>query len=478
MNILDVCYATATNLRELYQTRQLSPVEVLRALLDHVEVVEPDVNAFVTKTPDLAIKQARAAEAAYGSAKSAASPPALAGIPVTLKDLTVTRGIRTTRGSLLYKDWVPDYDAPVVERLSEAGAVLLGKTNTPEFGWKGDTSNRVVGSTHNPWRHGRTAGGSSGGAAAAVAAGFGPIAQGSDGAGSVRIPACMCGVYGLKPSWSLIPQYPASPVELLSHLGPLTRSVSDAACMLTVMAGSDVRDRCSLPNDIDFTSALKKEEDLTGLKVAWSPDLGYAAVNPEVGKAVAVAAKRFEELGCDIVEDHPTLEDPWHTVVDVLWSTAFAGLFWSDLESTRDSLDPGLLEVIMAGSKVSGPEIGIAHGSRAEYYHAWQRFMEHYDLVLTPTLPVTAFPAGDHHPGHINETITSYLSWTAFTYPFNITGQPAATVPCGFVDGLPVGLQIVGRWRDDVTVLRASAAFERLAPWAHVRPSFDFRNDD
>ena len=378
-------------------------------------------------------------------------------------------GIRTTRGSLRYKDSVSDYDAPIIERLHEAGAVILGKTNLPEFGWKGDSTNRIIGSTHNPWKHGRTAGGSSGGGTAALAAGLGPLAQGSDGAGSIRIPASFCGIYGLKPSWGLIPQYPASAVELFSHLGPMTRTVADAALMLNVMAGADPRDRLSLPTEIDYLAAL--EEDVAGLRVAWSPDLGYALVDPEVREIVEKAALRFEELGCHVEEAHPNLEDPWESIVHVIWASAFAGLHLHDLETVRDQIDPGLVRVIEQGLQLSGAEVAIAYARRNDYYHAWRQFMERYDLLLTPALPVTAFPAGDDHPGQIDGQPTTYLSWTAFTYPFNITGQPAASVPCGFAsDGLPVGLQIVGRWRDDVTVLRASAAFEALAPWAEKRP--------
>ena len=378
-------------------------------------------------------------------------------------------GIRTTRGSWRYKDSVSDYDAPIIERLHEAGAVILGKTNLPEFGWKGDSTNRIIGSTHNPWKHGRTAGGSSGGGTAALAAGLGPLAQGSDGAGSIRIPASFCGVYGLKPSWGLIPQYPASAVELFSHLGPMTRTVADAALMLNVMAGADPRDRLSLPTETDYFAAL--EGNIAGLRVAWSPDLGYALVDPEVREIVEKAALRFEELGCHVEEAHPNLEDPWESIVHVIWASAFAGLHLHDLETVRDQIDPGLVRVIEQGIQLSGAEVAIAYARRNDYYHAWRQFMERYDLLLTPALPVTAFPAGDDHPGQIDGQPTTYLSWTAFTYPFNITGQPAASVPCGFAsDGLPVGLQIVGRWRDDVTVLRASAAFEALAPWAEKRP--------
>jgi aspartyl-tRNA(Asn)/glutamyl-tRNA(Gln) amidotransferase subunit A len=373
---------------------------------------------------------------------------------------------------LLYKDWVPDYDAPIIERLHEAGAVMLGKTNLPELGWKGDSTNRIIGSTHNPWKLGRTAGGSSGGGTAAVAAGLGPLAQGSDGAGSIRIPSSFCGIYGLKPSWGLIPQYPASAVELFSHLGPMTRTVADSALMLNIMAGADPRDRLSLPTETDYLASL--EGSITGLRVAWSPDLGYALIDPEVRDIVAKAALRFEELGCHVEEAHPNLEDPWESIVHIIWASAFAGLHLHDLDAVRDQIDPGLVRVIEQGLQLSGAEVAIAYARRNDYYHAWRQFMERYDLLLTPALPVTAFPAGDDYPGEIDGQPTTYLSWTAFTYPFNITGQPAATVPCGFAsDGLPVGLQIVGRWRDDVTVLRASAAFEALAPWAEKRPPLD-----
>ena len=408
----------------------------------------------------------RIAEQAYQTGES---PPPLAGIPTSIKDLVSMTGVRTTRGSLLYKDWVPDYDAPIIERLHEAGAVMLGKTNLPELGWKGDSTNRIIGSTHNPWKLGRTAGGSSGGGTAAVAAGLGPLAQGSDGAGSIRIPSSFCGIYGLKPSWGLIPQYPASAVELFSHLGPMTRTVADSALMLNIMAGADPRDRLSFPTETDYLASL--EGGIAGLRVAWSPDLGYALIDPEVRDIVAKAALRFEELGCHVEEAHPDLEDPWESIVHIIWASAFAGLHLHDLDAVRDQIDPGLVRVIEQGLQLSGAEVAIAYARRNDYYHAWRQFMERYDLLLTPTLPVTAFTAGDDYPGQINGQPTTYLSWTAFTYPFNITGQPAATVPCGFAsDGLPVGLQIVGRWRDDVTVLRASAAFEALAPWADKRP--------
>ncbi len=466
MTATDLCYLSALQLRDLYQKHEVSPVEVTEAILRRIDQLNPNLNAFITMTPELALKGARIAEQAY---QTGGSLPPLAGIPTSIKDLVSMTGIRTTRGSLLYKDWVPDYDAPIIERLHEAGAVILGKTNLPELGWKGDSTNRIIGSTQNPWKHGRTAGGSSGGGTAAVAAGLGPLAQGSDGAGSIRIPSSFCGIYGLKPSWGLIPQYPASAVELFSHLGPMTRTVSDAALMLNVMAGADSRDRLSLPTETDYLAGL--EGDIAGLRVAWSPDLGYALIEPEVREIVEKASLRFSELGCHVEAAHPDLEDPWESIVHVIWASAFAGLHLHDLDAVRDQIDPGLVRVIEQGLQLSGAEVALAYARRNDYYHTWRQFMDRYDLLLTPTLPVTAFTAGDDHPGQINGQPTTYLNWTAFTYPFNITGQPAASVPCGFDHGgLPVGLQIVGRWRDDVTVLRASAAFEALAPWAEKYP--------
>ncbi len=466
MDATDLCYLSALELRTLYQKRKLSPVEVTEAILNRIDRLNSSLNAFMTVTPELALKQAHAAEQAYGKKET---PPLLAGIPTSIKDLTATKGIRTTRGSLRYKDWVPDFDPPIVERLYAAGIVLLGKTNTPEFGWKGDSGNRIIGPTHNPWKHGQTAGGSSGGAAAAVAAGMGPLAQGSDGAGSIRIPASFCGIYGLKPSWGLVPQYPASALELLSHIGPMTRTVRDAALMLTVMAGADPRDRLSLPIAMDYVTAM--EGSITGLRVAWSPDLGYAPIDPEVKDIAASAAARFSELGCHVEEVNPGIPDPWESIVHILWSSAFAGVHLQDFDDVRDLIDPGLVQVIEQGQQFTAAQFAAANAKRNDYYHSWRIFMQHYDLLLTPTLPITAFRAGDDHPGQIAGQPTTYLGWTAFTYPFDITGQPAATVPCGFAsNGLPVGLHIVGRWRDDVTVLRASAAFEELAPWIEKRP--------
>jgi aspartyl-tRNA(Asn)/glutamyl-tRNA(Gln) amidotransferase subunit A len=468
-----IAYLSASELRDRYRTKALSPVEVTRAILDRIDRLNPVLNAFTVVTAELALEQAHAAERAY----AAGDAPPLAGIPISIKDLTPTRGIRTARGSLLDPDWVPDEDAPVVERLYAAGAVMLGKTNTPELGWKGDSGNRVFGPSFNPWDLTKTPGGSSGGAAAAVAAGLGPLAQGSDGAGSIRIPAAFCGIFGFKQSFGLIPQYPPSAVGDLSHLGPMTRTVRDAAMMLNVMAGADGRDRLSWSSGIDYTRDL--DAGVRGLRVAWSPTLGYAQVANDVLESAERAAMAFRVLGCEVEQVDPIIRDPGN-IVDVMWSGSMAGYFAGRLDDVRALLDPGLLEVIDRAASLSAADMAHALQQRNTYYTGMRQFMDlqRFDLLLTPTLPVTAFTAGLDEPDGWQRSTLAPLDWTPFTFPFNLTGQPAATVPCGLdQNGLPIGLQIVGRWRDDNTVLRAAAAFESLMPWAQLRPPLDLPDD-
>ncbi len=457
-------FLSALELRELYRTRQLSPVEVADTLLERVEQLNSRLTAFITVTDELARNQARSAEQAW--ADGSAGP--LSGVPISIKDLTATRGVRTTRGSLVAPDWVPDFDAPFVERSLGAGAVMLGKTNTPELGWKGDSGNRIVGPTHNPWKLGKTAGGSSGGAGAAVAAGLGPLGQGSDGAGSIRIPSAFCGIYGLKPSFGLVPQFPASAVGDVSHLGPMTRTVRDAALLLNVVAGGDERDRLSWSSGVDYLAAC--EGDLRGMRVAWSPDLGYATVAPDVRAATERALKQFEELGCIVEEVNPGIDDPWE-IAGPLWTCAMAGVYGARLEEVRDKLDVGLLRVVERAAQYSGEDVFRSQQARAAYCEQMRAFMSNYDLLLTPTLPVTAFDAGLDEPPRTDGIDDTPLDWTRFAYPFNLTGQPAATVPCGLGDdGLPIGLQIVGRWKRDDVVLRASACFESVSPWRQLIP--------
>lgn len=439
-------WLSAEQLRAAYGRRELSPVEVVQAVLDRIERLDPEHAIFVTRTPELALEAARRAEVSYREGE----PGLLAGVPVSIKDLVEVEGVRTTYGSLAYGVEQSPGDAPVTARLREAGAAILGKTATPEMGWKGETTSRVHGSTHNPWRHGLTAGGSSGGAAAAVALGMGPLAQGGDGAGSIRIPSSFCGVFGIKPTAGLIPQ--ANPSGSgLSAIGPISRTVGDAALFLDAAAGLHTHDTL--------------DAGVEGVRVAWAGDLGYAAVEPEILELCRAAAFRLDAAEAALTEAHPGLDDPW-PLVDTIWAHAQAADHREDFDEVRDRLDPGRAEVIERGLALPPGAAEAAQDGKAAYARAWDSFMAGHDLVMTPTLPLTAFAAGLDHPGSVAGRPVEYLSWTAFTYPFNVAGYPAASVPCGrAADGMPVGLQIAGRRGEEALVLRAARSFERLAPW-------------
>jgi aspartyl-tRNA(Asn)/glutamyl-tRNA(Gln) amidotransferase subunit A len=372
----------------------------------------------------------------------------------------------------VYADRVPDEDAPVVARLKAAGAIVLGKTNTSEFGWKSPTDNLLFGPTRNPWDLTRTSAGSSGGAAAAVACGMGPLGIGSDGGGSIRQPASFCGVFGLKPSFGLVPNVPAGRVDTFGSTGPLTRTVRDAAMVLNCIAGPDARDWFAQPRpDVDYLAAC--DGDIRGLRVAWSPDLGYAAVDPEVRRMAEAAAATFADLGCEVEEAAPGWPEP-----SELFHVLFYGLFGAVVEDLlpdwRDQLDPGLVWIADLGRQYSAFDVSRAHQQRLDLQDSARLFFERYDLLLTPTMTLPPFRLGISYPREVAGVPVRGMQWTAFTFPFNLTGQPAASVPCGWTaQGLPVGLQVVGRGRDDASVLRACAAFERAAPWAARRPVLD-----
>lgn len=466
MENVELCYLPALELRERYLARELSPVDVTEAVLARIERLNPRLNAFLTVTPEVALAAAREAERAWADGTAGL----LAGIPISIKDNHLTKGIRSTSGSLVYADRIPDTNSLFVERVLAAGGVLVGKTNLPEAGWKGASTNRLGPPARNPWNPSRTPGGSSSGAAVAAATGMGPLAQGGDGAGSIRIPAGFCGVFGMKASYGAI-AYPGTNAMQLAHPGPLTRTVRDAALLIQAVAGPDPRDRLSYDLGIDWLASC--EGGVDGLRVAWSADLGYAAVDPEVREICARAAARLSELGCHVEEADPGLPDPWE-IIDAIWGPSQAAGHLDDFEQVRDLLDPGRIPIIERGLRMPAGELMRALQRRDEYHEQMQRFMADYDLLVTPQMPCTAFPVELDFPPEIDGTPMSYLSWTAFTYPFNLTGQPAATVPCGFAsDGLPVCLQFVGRWHGDATVLRAAAAYEELAPWAERRPPVD-----
>lgn len=464
----DLCWMSATELALAIRSKKISPVEATKAVLARIESVNPRINAFCTVAADRALAQAQRAESAVTKGDS---PGALHGVPISFKDLTATAGIRTTWGSRIFEHHVPDADAIVVERARRAGAIVLGKTNTPEFGCKGATDNLIFGHTRNPWDLDRIAGGSSGGAAAAVAAGLGPLAEGSDLAGSIRVPASICGVVGFKPSVGRIPRHPApNGFTSFSCLGPLTRTVRDAALVFSVWAGPDDRDPQSLPAaGEDFARAV--DGDIRGLRAAWSADLGFAPIDPEVRRITEGAAKAFASVGTSLDEAHPGFPDPEGLFLD-LTAPVRATTLAPHLAKWRDQIDPVLLSRLDHAERMTAIDLERAAQTRTALWHTVRQFFERYDLLITPTLPTAAFPIGRAFPAEIDgRKLDNGLQWLPFTIPFAITGQPAISVPCGFTaGGLPVGLQIIGRRHADAMVLRAAAAFEAVRPWTGRRP--------
>jgi aspartyl-tRNA(Asn)/glutamyl-tRNA(Gln) amidotransferase subunit A len=451
---------SAVELRHLYRTRQLSPVETTRAALERIGRFDPMVNAFCLVDEERAIAAARASEARWHKG----APCGLVdGVPTTIKDLMLTRDWPTLRGSLaIERDQPWPEDAPATARLREHGAVLIGKTTTPEFGWKAVTDCALTGITRNPWDTGKTPGGSSGGAAVAAALGMGVLHVGSDGGGSIRIPAGFTGIFGLKPSFGRVPAYPASPFGTVAHVGPMTRTVGDAALMLNVLALPDHRDWFALPYDgRDYRIGL--DDGVRGLKIAFSPTLGYVEVEPEVADLVASAAGAFVELGAVVEEVDPGFADPTD-IFGPHWYVGAANLLHGFSDDQRAMMDAGLQEIAAEGAKVPLMDYLDAVRRRAELGAAMRRFHQSYDLLLTPTLPLAAFAAGIERPDPARQP--RWFHWAPFSNPFNLTQQPAASVPCGLTAaGLPAGLQIVGPMHADALVLRAARAFEAARPW-------------
>ncbi|WP_369271259.1 amidase [Streptomyces sp. R11] len=462
----DLTELTAVQLLDGYRKGEFSPVDATRATLERAERIQPEVNAFVRLTAEEALAQAGASADRWRRGEPAGL---LDGVPVTVKDILLMRGGPTLKGSKTISEtgsW--DEDAPSVARLRAHGAVFLGKTTTPEFGWKGVTDSPRSGVTRNPYDPTRTAGGSSGGAAAAVALGAGPLALGTDGGGSVRIPAAFCGIFGLKPTYGRVPLYPASAFGTLAHVGPMTRDAADAALLLDVIGTPDSRDWSALPSAPgSFVSGLAG--GVHGLRVAYSPSLGgQVAVRPAVAAAVRQAVQRLAGLGAFVEETDPDFTDPvdaFHT----LWFTGAARVTQHLGPHQRELLDPGLREVCDTGARLSALDYLAAVDVRMELGRRMGHFHDTYDLLVTPTLPLTAFEAGAEVPkgsGH-----RRWTGWTPFTYPFNLTQQPAATVPVGTDgDGLPIGLQLVAaRHRDDLVLRAAHALYE--TGWAGLTPS-------
>jgi len=463
----DLVFMPATELLAHYRDRRLSPVEVTKAVLQRIDALNPKINAYCLVDHQAALQQAGESERRWQAGKPKGK---LDGVPASIKDLVLTRGWPTLRGSRTVDPQQPwDEDAPATARLREHGAVLLGKTTTPEFGWKGVTDSPLTGITRNPWNLERTPGGSSGGASAQVAAGLGQLAIGTDGGGSIRIPAAFAGIVGLKPSFGRVPAWPASPMGTLSHVGPMARTVGDVALMLNVLAEPDVRDWMALPYAAtDWTAGLG--DGVKGLRIAFSPRLGYAKVHPEVADRVAKAVEAMAGLGAIVEEVDPGFADP----VEIYWTHWVVGAFGGMRGLTsaqRAMLEPAFNEVIEAGARTPLAAYLDAIGARVALGIQMRKFHQRYDLLLTPALAVPAFQVGQTAPEPPFGG-SAWTKWTPFSYPFNLTQQPAASVPCGFTaDGLPVGLQIVGPMHREDLVLRAAAAYQAAQPTTQRRPA-------
>ena len=466
-----LAFTSATDLLELISTKQVSPVELTELYFSRIDRLDSQLNSFLLLTRDEAMETAKAAEEAVVRGDELGL---LHGLPIPIKDTQMTKGIRTTSGSLVFKDRIPDRDTAVVERVRAAGAIILGKTNVPEFGMVGTCENRLGEPGCNPWNINHTPGGSSGGAAAAVAACLCPVATGSDGGGSLRIPANFCGIYTIKPTQGKVSCYtgqeePPMP-RIFGQDGPLSRTVRDSALLLQTLAGYDPRDPTSLrETPSDFVAAV--DQEITNLRIAWSPDFGFADVATEVLDVTSTAAQVFEELGCRVEESDLVMDPPYDTFGPIIAADSYARL-GTYLETHANQLTEVALFLLERGAKVTAAEYARTLGRIDLLKARMTDLFEEYDLLLSPTACFPAIPHGQFPGKWSPERAFPDQYWNgAFTLPINVIGHPAATVPAGFSsDGLPIGLHIVGRKGGEETVLAASAAFERARPWIQHRP--------
>ena len=467
----DLTHQTAEQLLTLFRDGAVSPVEVTQEVLQRIQRINPLINAFCLVDEEAALASARISEQRWQAHRhSGAAVGALEGVPASIKDLILTQGWPTLRGSrTVNPNQAWDMDAPVTARLREAGAVLLGKTTTPEFGCKGETNSLLTGISRNPWNTAHTPGGSSGGASAAVSAGLGPLAMGTDGAGSVRIPAAFCGNVGLKPSFGRVPAYPLSPFGSVAHLGPHAMSVTDVALMMNAITRPDARAWTALPYEhVDYTARLK--DGVKGLRIAYSPTLGYATnVHPEIAAATAQAAQYLQDLGAVVEQVDPGIEDP----LDITTGLWFAGAYqvWRTLSKEQQALtDPDFAAQAAIGETLDANALHQLNQRRGLLGSHLRQFMQRFDLILTPSTAVPAFKALP--AGHSPMNSEAMLGWTPFSYPFNLSQQPAISLPCGLTaDGLPIGVQLVGPMFADALVLRAAKALESC--YVCLRPDLD-----
>jgi len=471
MNKEEICFMSAIDMFDAIRRQELTSIEITETIIERIEKINPITNAYCTTTFDLAREMAREAD---DKVKKGEKLGLLNGIPTSIKDLNPVKGIRTTYGSKIYEDHIPDHDDIAVRRLKKEGCVILGKTNTPEFGFKGVTDNLIFGYSRNPWKLDLTTGGSSGGAASAVVSGLGPLAQGSDGGGSIRHPSSFCGAFGLKPSFGRVPRYPKLfPLGLdLAVIGPIVRNVKDAALMLDAMKGPFEGDKATLPKD-GFRYIDKISEVPEGLKIGYSLDLGYAkAVDTEVEKNILNSVELFENFGWNIERVKMKLRKAQLSFTTI-WTSTLGYNLKSYLKEWEDKMDPDLVKLIEAGLGYDGMSLPRALAVRAQVYETIYKVFKNYDILITPSTAIPAFKLGIMFPSKINGINVSPTAWMPFSFPFNMTGHPAASIPSGWSSNrLPIGMQIIGKRFDELTVLQVSKAFEELAPWQDKRPNF------
>ncbi|MQG39441.1 MAG: amidase [SAR202 cluster bacterium] len=479
----ELAFKPASQLRELIINKQVSPVDIIKDSLKRLEELNPTLNAFLTVTPEIAIEEARKAEKAIMSKQNLGL---LHGLPIAIKDHISTAGIRTTSGSLIFKNNIPNKDDLIVQRLKSAGSISLGKTNLPEFGMIAATENYLGNDCVNPWDITRISGGSSGGAAASVAAGITPFSQGSDGGGSIRIPASLCGNFGIKPTTGRIPTTTKGVIRTLpqftfSAISPVSRTVKDSALFLQSVSGPSLDDpNCIMTQPPNLLDHLEK--GIHGYKIAWSPNLGSALVDKEVAESTEIAAKSFQSFGAnvDLFPFSINNESLFRCFSTIMYTMMYQGM-GNTWEKHGAKMKPWLQTRFEYGSNVTGKDFVLAMEEMEKWKHTIDSVFENYDLLLTPTISVPAFQCGKW-PTEINSSkidefsVSQNAGFYHFAYPFNMSGNPAASIPCGFSsEGLPIGLQIIGKRGDELSVLKASTEYEKSHPWAKFIPPISIK---
>ncbi len=472
----EICYMSACEMADKIRSQELTSLEITEAIIERMEKINPLVNAYCTPTIELAREMAKKADDAV---KKGEKIGLLHGIPTSIKDLMQTKGIRTTYGSKLYENFIPEVNDIAVQRLIDSGCVLMGKTNTPDFGHIALTNNLLFGQTKNPWDLEKNSGGSSGGAASAAASGISPLALGSDGGGSIRVPSSLCGVYGLKPTFGRIPRYPTIGITFwnMDHYGPIVRFVKDAALMLNVMKGHHPFDQNSFPDD--DTDYLKSLDDKPKeLNIGYSMDLGFfKLLEPEIEKAVIDSAQKLTKFDWNVEKAKIKVRKP-ENAFGVLARLGYSFDLKKDFIDRREDFSPDLIQIIEAGLTLTGQDVIKAIAQRQGVYEVFHRYFNDYDILITPTTPHPTFKVeigerGTRFPIVKGKSL-SIASWMSYTYPFNLTGLPAASIPCGWTsEGLPIGMQIIGKRYDEKTVLQVSKAFEEISPWQDKKPKFN-----